>query len=73
MKHQKCKPSGLQYYFIGYSNQVSWINIAGIMKMVHVNDVSVREAKQVNRQKQSLVLCMYNIYIYIYKFKELNY
>ncbi len=41
--------------------------------MVHVNDVSVREAKQVNRQKQSLVLCMYNIYIYIYKFKELNY
>ncbi len=29
-------------YFIGYSNQVSWINRARTMKMVHVNDDSVR-------------------------------
>ena len=79
MKHQRWEPSALLYtlasyyynlkpkeYFIGYSNLVSWINIAGAMKMVHVNDVSVREVKRVNNTNWYNMGIYIYIYIYIY-------
>ncbi len=46
-------------------DQYSWINIAGAMKMVHVNDVSLRELKQARNTHRYNILYTFNAPIHL--------